>query len=162
MIVSYHVRVKEVSNRTTYWNDIEPFKMECEEHDFAHYIHLLSCNQTLWEIRYNVLGNSQGHYVVCQGRKSFRESQEKAVVFSETFTEMQIRVASQDAHKKYSEHYDQFAYERATVGKGAAYCNRLIDYALAVCGSPYHSLPTTFSNLKLNRDAKYFLSKFIK
>ena len=71
-----------------------------------------------------------------------------------------------DAHRqntrvyaKYHAAYDNTLYHAATNGKSSEYANRLIDFALALCGDSFYSMPT---NPRLSAEAIAFLEKFLE
>lgn len=43
------------------------------------------------------------------------------------------------ATERYNGKFNSLYYDAATAGKSFAYCNRLIDAALAICGHPAHA-----------------------
>lgn len=40
----------------------------------------------------------------------------------------------------YNRYYDNYLYQRATVGRSLKYAGALMDEALALCGSPYYKV----------------------
>lgn len=61
------------------------------------------------------------------------------------------------ASNRYHYNFDAKLYNAATKGKSIAYCNRLIDQAMAICGYPGY----TFNRYaRLSKKAISFLERF--
>jgi len=71
--------------------------------------------------------------------------------------EHQVRLAMDRYHSRWPRVSE--LYRKATNGKSNAYANRLTDYALAICGHPYFSMP---SNPRLSKAAATYLNEFIE
>lgn len=61
------------------------------------------------------------------------------------------------AGARYNERYQNSVYLIATQGKSVAYCNRLIDDAMALCGCPF----VKFSQKSYDPFATGFLALFV-
>jgi len=63
---------------------------------------------------------------------------------------------SRQAMKRYNENFNARLYNQATARKSVGYANRLIDDALAICGSPHYAI----SDRRYSKEAMTFLEAF--
>ena len=85
---------------------------------------------TLWEIRWNFAGSSQGHYIPI-GKARIDTMTDLGVIFSKKYNR---------ACNLYNGCFDTDLFARATEELDTEQANRLIDAAMVLCGSPYHKV----------------------